>query len=78
MRGSKEEVDSKPVAFVEKGFVFVPVNYRFVPAVDMGTIVRDVAKAVGWVHANITRHGGDPSRIFLMGHTEQQALAAQE
>jgi len=76
MRGSKEQVDAKPAAFVEKGFVFVPVNYRFVPQVTMDTIVRDVAKSVGWVHANISRNGGDPHRIFLMGHSAGAQLAA--
>lgn len=76
MRGSKAEVDHKPAAFVEKSFVFVPVNYRFIPHVTMDVIVRDVAKAVGWVHANIARHGGDPKRIFLMGHSAGAQLAA--
>lgn len=74
--GSKEQVDRKPAAFVEKGYVFVPVNYRFVPAVTMEVIVRDVAKAVGWVHANIERFGGDPQRIFLMGHSAGAQLVA--
>jgi acetyl esterase/lipase len=76
MRGSKNEMNHKPAAFVEKGFLFVPVNYRFVPQVEMGTIVRDVAKSVGWVHANIGRYGGDPGRIFLMGHSAGAQLAA--
>ncbi len=76
MRGSKNEVNHKPSAFVEKGLVFVPVNYRFVPHVIMDTIVRDVAKSVGWVHANIARYGGDPNRIFLMGHSAGAQLAA--
>ena len=76
MRGSKEAVDHKPAAFVEKGFVFIPVNYRFVPDVKMGTIIRDVAKATGWVHRNIARYGGDPNRIFLMGHSAGAQLAA--
>src|SRR5262245_45203671 len=53
VRGSKNEVNQKPAAFVEKGFVFVAMNYRFIPNVLMDTIVRDVAKSVGWVHANI-------------------------
>jgi acetyl esterase/lipase len=75
-RGSKSEVDQKPKAFVERGFVFVPVNYRFVPHVTMDMIVRDVAKSVGWVHANIARYGGDPSRIFLMGHSAGAQLVA--
>ncbi len=75
-QGSKNDVDQKPKAFVERGFVFVPVNYRFVPHVTMDTIVRDVAKSVGWVHANITRYGGDPNRVFLMGHSAGAQLAA--
>ncbi|MBN8731252.1 MAG: alpha/beta hydrolase [Acidobacteria bacterium] len=76
MRGSKDEMNAKPAAFVEKGYVFVPVNYRFVPRVTMGTIIRDVAKAVGWAHANAARYGGDPERIFLMGHSAGAQLAA--
>jgi len=76
MRGSKNEVEHKPAAFVEKGFVFVPVNYRFIPQVTMEAIMRDVAKATGWVHANIARYGGDPARIFLMGHSAGAQLAA--
>jgi arylformamidase len=76
MRGGKHEVDSKPAAFIEKGFVFVSVNYRFIPNVTMDAIVRDVAKSVGWVHANIGKHGGDPKRIFLMGHSAGAQLVA--
>lgn len=76
MRGSKEEVDHKPKAFVERGYVFVPINYRFVPHVTMENIARDVAKATGWVHRNIARYGGDPERIFLMGHSAGAQLAA--
>lgn len=52
MRGSKSEVDHKPVAFTSRGYVFVPMNYRFVPNVKMDDVVRDVAKSVGWVHKN--------------------------
>jgi acetyl esterase/lipase len=76
MRGSKNEVDHKPAVFVEKGFVFVAMNYRFVPHVIMDMIVRDVAKSVGWVHANISRYGGDPGRLLLMGHSAGAQLAA--
>lgn len=76
MRGGKNEVDSKPAAFTGKGYVFVPLNYRFIPQVKMYDIVRDVAKATGWVFANISRYGGDPNRIFLMGHSAGAQLAA--
>lgn len=75
-QGSKEIVGQKPAAFTERGFVFVSVNYRFVPHVKMEDIIRDVAKSVGWVQANIKRYGGDPGRIFLMGHSAGAQLVA--
>jgi acetyl esterase/lipase len=74
--GDKSSVQRKPEVFVEKGFVFVSTNYRLLPHVDMGTIIRDVAKSLGWVHANIASHGGDPRRIFVMGHSAGAQLAA--
>src|SRR5947209_16534551 len=59
--GDKTDVQLKPRAFHDKGFVFVSTNYRLLPDVDMGTLVRDVAKAVRWVHGHIAGHGGDPN-----------------
>lgn len=74
--GDKTLVQTKPKAFVDKGFVFVSTNYRLLPHVDMGTIVRDVAKSLHWVHDHIAEHGGDPKRIFVMGHSAGAQLAA--
>ncbi len=37
--GEKTDVKLKPMAFKDKGFVFVSTNYRLLPHVDMGTIV---------------------------------------
>jgi acetyl esterase/lipase len=42
----------------------------------MGDIVRDVAKAVRWVHEHAAEHGGDPGRLYLMGHSAGAQLAA--
>jgi acetyl esterase/lipase len=74
--GDKTEVHIKPRVFSERGFVFVSTNYRLLPDVQMEEIIRDVAKALGWVHKNIRQHGGDPSRIFVMGHSAGAQLAA--
>jgi arylformamidase len=74
--GDKSSVQLKPQAFLEKGFVFVSTNYRLLPTVDMGTIIRDVAKAIRWVHDHIAEHGGDPKRILVMGHSAGAQLAA--
>ncbi len=74
--GDKSSVQEKPKWFTERGFVFVSTNYRLLPNVEMETIFRDVAKALGWVRKNIAAHGGDPERIFVMGHSAGAQLAA--
>jgi acetyl esterase/lipase len=74
--GDKTSVQLKPRLFTERGFVFVSTNYRLLPQVEMGVLIRDVAKSLGWVHKNIGRHGGDPRRIFVMGHSAGAQLAA--
>lgn len=74
--GDKTSVQEKPEAFVEKGFVFVSTNYRLLPEVAMGDIIRDIAKSLAWVHKHIAEHGGDPQRIFVMGHSAGAQLAA--
>jgi acetyl esterase/lipase len=74
--GDKTDVQIKPRVFAERGFVFVSTNYRLLPEVEMGVLVRDVAKALGWVHKNIARYGGDPARIVVMGHSAGAQLAA--
>jgi arylformamidase len=74
--GDKTSVQVKPKAFTDKGFVFVSTNYRFLPNVDMGTIVGDIAKSIHWVHDHIAEHGGDPNRLLIMGHSAGAQLAA--
>lgn len=74
--GDKSSVQVKPQAFVERGFVFVSTNYRLLPEVEMDTIIRDVAKALAWTHDHIREYGGDPKKIFVMGHSAGAQLAA--
>lgn len=74
--GDKKDVQLKPKAFTEKGFVFVSTNYRLLPAVDMATIVQDVTKALRWTHDHAAEFGGDPARVFVMGHSAGAQLAA--
>src|SRR6202158_3881181 len=74
--GDKKDVQIKPQVFMDKGFVFVSTNYRLLPDVDMATIVRDIAKSIRWVNDHIAEHGGDPKRLFIMGHSAGAQLAA--
>ena len=45
-RGDKANMQHKPRAFVERGFVFVSTNYRFVPELTVKEMTADVAKAI--------------------------------
>lgn len=74
--GDKSMVALKPKAFMDAGFVFVSINHRLLPTVDMGAITRDVASALGWVQRNIAAHGGDSTRLLVMGHSSGGQLAA--
>jgi len=74
--GDKADVQIKPRVFADRGFVFVSTNYRLLPDVEMDVLIRDVAQSLGWVHKNIAKHGGDPTRIFVMGHSAGAQLAA--
>ncbi len=74
--GDKSDVARKPRVLTEKGFLFVSTNYRLLPHVEMDELIRDVAKALAWVHRSIAEHGGDPRRIFVGGHSAGAQLAA--
>jgi arylformamidase len=75
-QGEKADVQKKPQVFADKGFVFVSINYRFVPKVTMKDMAGDVAKAIRWVHDHAQDYGGDPNSILVMGHSGGAHLAA--
>lgn len=74
--GDKTDVQIKPRVFADHGFVFVSTNYRLLPDVEMSELIKDVASSLGWVYRNIGQYGGDPNRIFVMGHSAGAQLAA--
>jgi len=51
------------------GVVGVNMEYRLAPEFKYPAASDDVAGALAWTRANIARFGGDPARIFLMGHS---------
>ena len=67
--GDKARVGAKPAYFTSRGFVFVSINYRLLPAVDLLTQLQDSANAIGWVAKHIAKYGGDPRRLHLFGHS---------
>ena len=60
---------SIPAELTNRGYVVVAPNYRLIPDVTVTECIDDAAEAVSWVFRNIERYGGDPSRIFVSGHS---------
>lgn len=57
------------------GCVFIP-NYALCPAVSIPDITLQMVKALAWVYRNAKKYGGDPSRIYVVGHSAGGHLAA--
>ncbi|MEQ1687181.1 MAG: alpha/beta hydrolase [Sphingopyxis sp.] len=62
-------------AFAAEGFVTVVVGYRLGADGKFPIFMQDAAAAIRWTHANIARHGGDPTRIVLAGHSAGAHIA---
>jgi acetyl esterase/lipase len=75
-QGDKSNVQHKPQAFVARGFVFVSVNYRFVPQVTVKEMTGDIAKAIKWVRDHAKQYRGSSDSIFVAGHSAGAHLAA--
>jgi acetyl esterase/lipase len=53
------------------------VNYRLQPAVTWRDQVKDVARALTWVHGHADDYGANKRAIFLSGHSSGAQLAAR-
>lgn len=56
-------------AFAARGIVTVVPDYRLHPEVKFPDFLDDSARAVRWALDNAAKHGGDPSRVFIGGHS---------
>jgi acetyl esterase/lipase len=54
---------------------FVP-DYRKYPDVQFPEFISDAAKAMRWARDHATEFGGDPSRLYVMGHSAGGQIAA--
>jgi acetyl esterase/lipase len=67
--GDKTEYQFVAAALAVRGVLTVVPNYRLFPEVRFPVFLQDNAAAVAWTRDNIGQYGGDPRRIFLMGHS---------
>jgi acetyl esterase/lipase len=55
--------------FARAGYVVVLAGYRLVPDGIYPRMLEDGGGALAWTHQHIGRFGGNPGRVFLMGHS---------
>lgn len=61
---------------VHHGLVGVNMTYRLAPQDPWPAGPQDIGQALRWVQQNIAQRGGDPSRVFLFGHSAGAAHVA--
>lgn len=74
--GTRREYAFVGERLAAEGLLVVLPDYRLYPEVRFPTFVEDAAAAVAWARAHAAEHGGDPSRIFVAGHSAGAHLAA--
>ncbi|HZZ44430.1 MAG TPA: alpha/beta hydrolase [Tepidisphaeraceae bacterium] len=74
--GSRQMYRSLAYPFTSAGYLVVIPDYRLYPDVRFPAFIDDAAAAVAWTRLHIASYGGDPSRIFLAGHSAGAYIAA--
>lgn len=76
MSGAKRDYLLLANSMTRRGWVVVVPDYRMYPSVLFPAWVDDGARAVRWTLDNVARFGGDPARIFVVGHSAGGHTAA--
>jgi acetyl esterase/lipase len=58
-----------PEELKEQGIALVAPDYRLSPKAKLPSFIEDSAAATAWVLKHIKEFGGDPAKVFVMGHS---------
>jgi acetyl esterase/lipase len=67
--GSRSGYEFIGEALASRGIIAVLADYRLYPQVRYPEFLEDSARAVAWTAKEIKRVGGDPKRLYVMGHS---------
>ncbi|MDH3442930.1 MAG: alpha/beta hydrolase [Deltaproteobacteria bacterium] len=74
--GSTEDNANFVPAFTRRGATVALVEYDLCPNVTVTDIVGQTRAAIAWVYRNITQYGGDPTKLYVAGHSAGGHLTA--
>jgi len=74
--GRREDYRFVGRTLARAGYVAVVPDYRKAPQVAFPAFMDDAARAVAWTRLHAAEYGGDPSRLYLMGHSSGAHMAA--
>jgi acetyl esterase/lipase len=74
--GRRSESRGVAEALAARGIVTIAADYRVYPDAVFPGFLDDPAAAVRWTRDHVREFGGDPSRIFVMGHSSGAHMAA--
>jgi len=66
---SPEVYDNVLYWFARQGMLGINLEYRLAPEAVYPAATDDMAQAVAWVKSHCEGFGGDPTQIFLVGHS---------
>lgn len=73
LKGGNKEI---PKALKKQGVAIIAVNYRLSPKINAPSYIEDAAASVAWAFDHIKEYGGDPSLLFISGHSAGGYLAS--
>lgn len=74
--GIRSEYKFVGQALTQQGFLVLVPDVRVYPQVRFPTFVQDAAKAVAWAREHAAEYGGNPNKLFVMGHQSGAHIAA--
>jgi acetyl esterase/lipase len=74
--GSKDDYGFVGEALASRGIVVVIADYRLYPQVRYPAFLQDGAQAVAWAYQHSAEYGGDPRKLYVMGHSSGAYNAA--
>jgi acetyl esterase/lipase len=73
--GDRRDYEFTGAALASKGILAMVPDYRVYPEVGFPGFLEDAAAAAAWAKRHAAEYGGDPDRIYLMGHSAGAYIA---